>query len=282
MYRSIIEYGGTVREAWSKLKRGEPFIVYDTETTGLNPEKDRIITFSAVKLVWNEGRFVVSAKLDAIMNPECKVGEKASQVNGFTEESLKIHPAEDAVFPAIYEFMGSDSPFVGSYNGSKFDDRFMDAMYQRNGERGFFPSLHLDGLMMAREKLSLESYKLQSVYDSLGFTEEISFHESADDVKATVRVIACLLHEYEGEDEEEEAEDLPVLRVYGAKVFNPSYKVRRIYVTTYPKSKTYYDLSRKQWISDVDCNLKQLRSDVLLKYNALHEADLFKALAAGN
>ncbi|MBE0492123.1 MAG: 3'-5' exonuclease [Sulfurospirillum sp.] len=57
----------------------DEFVVYDTETTGLNPKKDEILSIGAVKIKAN--KIITSEKFEIFVKPTCEI----------SETSIKIH-----------------------------------------------------------------------------------------------------------------------------------------------------------------------------------------------
>ena len=69
-------------------------------------------------------------------------------------------------------------------------------------------------------------------------------------------------------------------KVYGCHYQYYSHKNERIYVHTYPKSSTYYDVYAKSWHSDCleGFNLKDLQTDVLRFMGVKDEKELVKLM----
>ena len=80
------------------------FVAFDTETTGLNPERDRIIQLSALRYVngkpeemWN-----------TYINPQRKISAGASAVNGITDEMVSDCPVFSQYAESFQKFVGKD------------------------------------------------------------------------------------------------------------------------------------------------------------------------------
>lgn len=76
------------------------FIAFDTETTGFNPHKDRIIELGAVKFINNE----VSKNFNSLVKANVKNSYYAYQVNKISEEMLENAPAEKDIYIKLVDF----------------------------------------------------------------------------------------------------------------------------------------------------------------------------------
>lgn len=77
------------------------FTIFDTETTGLEPQSgDRIVEIAGVRL---KGKETIST-FQSLVNPHRAISEGAFQVNRITQDMLKGAPEADAVLPEFLEF----------------------------------------------------------------------------------------------------------------------------------------------------------------------------------
>jgi DNA polymerase-3 subunit alpha (Gram-positive type) len=95
------------------------FTIFDTETTGLEPEfGDRIIEIAAIK--WKNS--FLGDTFQSLVNPRRKVSEAAFQVNRISEEMLKDAPGIEQVLPRFFNFIKGS--VLCSYNAA-FDVAFL-------------------------------------------------------------------------------------------------------------------------------------------------------------
>ena len=103
-----IEYGSAsaVRvppDAISNLGMPDRFIAFDTETTGLNPDKDCIVELGAV--VFEHG--VPIETFQSYVNPGVCISEEVSALNHITNEMLQAAPTEETIYPELMRFLGT-------------------------------------------------------------------------------------------------------------------------------------------------------------------------------
>ena len=97
-------------------------IVFDTETTGFNPEKgDRLIEIGAIELINHKP---TGRTYHQYINPERDIPEDAVKVHGITEEFLKDYPIFRDVADDFMEFVGDNSILVA--HNAKFDMSFIN------------------------------------------------------------------------------------------------------------------------------------------------------------
>ena len=86
-----------------KRRDGHPgdYIVFDLETTGVNPDKDDIIEISALKVRDHE----VKEEYSALVNPGRHIPAQATAVNGITDEMVADAPDIKTVMAQFMEFI---------------------------------------------------------------------------------------------------------------------------------------------------------------------------------
>lgn len=95
------------------LKR--PLVVFDLETTGLFPRKDRIIEIAAVK-VNPDG---TEEKLERLLNPTIPIPPETTAIHGISNETVKDCPTFADVADEIYAFFeGCD---ISGFNSDRYD-----------------------------------------------------------------------------------------------------------------------------------------------------------------
>ena len=269
-------YKEEVDKVMDLLVKGWQIIFYDVETTGLKSKTSKILSLSAIKYKYEDNLFKEIDRLDVFINPCLPIPEEASKVNGITNEKVKDEMDEwDTHEKIIRPFFG-DNPILAGYNILNFDDKFMQLLWLRSCGVELKPEAELDVLRMVQEKMNLKSSTLENAAKELGADFGLSFHTSIDDVIATERVAELLLPMYYDADEPAKFR----FKVYGCHYQYYSHKNERIYVHTYPKSSTYYDVYTKSWHSDCleGFNLKDLQTDFLRFMGVKDEKELVKLM----
>ena len=158
------------------------FIIFDTETTGLEPESgDRIVEIAAIKF---KGEKEI-ATFQSLINPHRPITQAAFQVNKITPQMLQDAPAIDKVLPQFLGFIQNSC--VCSYNAT-FDLEFLHNESRLLGKEIPKDIVVVDILKMAKRLLpNLERYALWYVADRLGISTQQS-HRALSDVKLTLEV----------------------------------------------------------------------------------------------
>lgn len=87
-------------------------VVFDTETTGLNPKKDEILSIGAVKLKGN--KILMSQKFELFVKPTREVGEQSIKIHQIRNIDLENGcEAHEAIMQFLH-FIGA-RPLVGYY-----------------------------------------------------------------------------------------------------------------------------------------------------------------------
>jgi DNA polymerase-3 subunit epsilon len=106
-------------------------IVFDTETTGLEPEQGhRIIEIGAIELV---NRRRTGRQFHRYLCPDREIDPGAVQVHGLTTEFLSGQPRFADVFAELREFVAGAELII---HNAPFDVAFMDAEMRRMAEQG--------------------------------------------------------------------------------------------------------------------------------------------------
>lgn len=97
--------------------------VIDVESTGLDPEKDRIVEIGAIR--WD------GAKFHHFINPERTIPKDASRVHGIKDEDVRDKPTFRDIAAEFVAFIGTDR--LVAHNGAGFDIPLINAELERAG-----------------------------------------------------------------------------------------------------------------------------------------------------
>jgi len=159
----------------TNISRLLSFVSIDVETTGLSPEKDKIVQLSAIRFV----EFAPVEVFNTYINPGIHISEKATEINGITDDMIVNAPKFENILPSFMEFVGN-STIIG-YNFD-FDIKFLRKSGYDNEirkDRHYF-----DVCKISRDiDKDLSSHKLQTVCEYNGIL--FNAHSSDADALAT-------------------------------------------------------------------------------------------------
>lgn len=122
-------------------------IVFDTETTGLDANSDRIIEIGGVEL---ENLFPTGRTFHVFINPDGKkVHPEALAVHGITDEFLKDKPPFADIVDEMKAFF--DGAMMIAHNAN-FDIGFINAEFNRLDLPPVDPGMVIDTLSLARRR----------------------------------------------------------------------------------------------------------------------------------
>jgi DNA polymerase III epsilon subunit family exonuclease len=105
------------------------YIVFDTETTGLNRTVDKIIELAAIRV--KDGKIV--DRYDEFIYPGTTVKANITQLTGITNNMLLGQPEENTRIPEFVQFLEKEPyEFVVAHNGN-FDFEMLKAACRRIG-----------------------------------------------------------------------------------------------------------------------------------------------------
>ena len=123
-------------------------IVFDTETTGLDPfQGDRLVEIGCIELV---NRFPTGKTFHCYFNPERDMPEGAFKVHGLSIEFLKDKPLFADKVDELLTFLGEEAALVA--HNAMFDLGFLNAELERAGRGSVNRERIIDTLLLARRK----------------------------------------------------------------------------------------------------------------------------------
>lgn len=148
------------------------YVVFDIETSGLNPHKDKIIEIGAIKYINNE-------KVDSfsyLIDPEIKLNKIITDVTGLTDEDLIGKKKIDEVLVEFLEFI-DDFTIIG--HNVKFDYDFIEANIKKLHLKPLKNKI-IDTLFLSRITIyDSENHKLETLKKYLGLN--YNSHRAIDD-----------------------------------------------------------------------------------------------------
>lgn len=100
-------------------------IFYDTETTGIRAEKDRIIEIAAYDPLNNRS-------FEQLINPQCPIPPDATAIHHITDEMVASAPSFHTVAQEFLKFCEGDVVLI-AHNNDAFDYLFLKTEFGRCG-----------------------------------------------------------------------------------------------------------------------------------------------------
>lgn len=168
-------------------------IYYDTETTGIKTDKDRIIELAA----YDPERELT---FEMLINPGVSIPAEATAIHKITNEMVKNAPSFAEVGRKFIEFCEGEFVLI-AHNNDAFDWPFVKFEFQRHGIE--IPQWKtLDSLKWARRyRPDLPRHPLQFLREIYGIPEN-NAHRALDDVKVLHNIFSRMI------------DDLPISKVY--------------------------------------------------------------------
>ena len=165
-------------------------IVFDTETTGFDPETgDKLVEIGAVELI---NHVPTGRTYHQYINPEREVPEEVVKVHGLTTEYLKDFPNFAAVAQDFIDFVGDDGILVA--HNATFDMKFINYELRHLGYEGYSWDRVVDTLEIAKNKFPGQRNNLDVLCKRFGIDNSArTFHGALLDAQLLAEVYLELL-----------------------------------------------------------------------------------------
>ncbi|MCG8338470.1 MAG: PAS domain-containing protein [Proteobacteria bacterium] len=104
------------------------YTVFDTETTGLNPKEDEIISIGALRIV--NGRLLREESFDRLIDPHRSIPKESIKYHGIKADMLKGQPDIKVILPNFYNF-ARDTVLIG--HNAAFDMKMLQMKERSTG-----------------------------------------------------------------------------------------------------------------------------------------------------
>ncbi|MBO5137487.1 MAG: 3'-5' exonuclease [Spirochaetaceae bacterium] len=166
-------------------QNGAVFCAIDTETTGINSNKDRIIEIGAILFDKNG----IKNCFNELINPNCPIPLAASAVNHITDKMVVHCPYIDQILPKFIDF-AKDSILVA--HNACFDLKFINSELERCNLASL-KNKTADTLQLSKKIFpEIKSHKLQSLADFFEI-EVKQAHRAFDDARVCMEIfLRCI------------------------------------------------------------------------------------------
>jgi DNA polymerase-3 subunit epsilon len=187
------------------------YVVFDSETTGLLPEKgDEMVQLAAVRIV--NGRRVAGEVFDTLVNPGRPIPAGSTEVHGITDAMVADAPDVADVCRRFHRF--AEGAVLVAHN-APFD---MSFLRRREGELGLrFENPILDTVLLSAVVFGQhETHSLDALTHRLGLTiPEEARHTALGDTVATADALLKLLPMLQARDLRSFGDVLAEMRRHG-------------------------------------------------------------------
>ena len=211
------------------FERYDRLVLFDTETTGLQYNRDEIIEFAAIVVEQHNGQLQVMEEYDELitLSPGGFVPPKIEELTGISTQDIRERGLPKTRVCQDIARMFQGNTLLLAYN-AHFDLSFLFYMLLRDGDVSILKGKDkLDLLTVYKDRRSYP-HRLCNAIDAYGLTGKVvNSHRAVDDVLATLAVMV--------EMERERNDLLQYINLFG---YNPKYGIEgkpigSIYVYTH-------------------------------------------------
>lgn len=166
-------------------------IYYDTETTGVRPDKDRIIEIAAFDPERN-------LTFSEFVNPEMPIPEESTKITGITDEMVANAKTFKEVGAAFFEFCNPSECILIAHNNDAFDKHFL--IHESKRASLIPPNYnYIDTLKWSRKyRPDLPRHSLQYLREVYN-VEANNAHRALDDVLVLYKIFSLMTDDLSAE-----------------------------------------------------------------------------------
>jgi len=178
-------------------------LIYDLETTGLDPKENAIHQISGIIII--DGKIKENFNLRVAPHAGAVIEQKALDVGNVTEEQIMAYPPNILVHkellkilkPYVNKYNKKDKFHLIGFNNSHFDNPFFRAFFKLCGDEyygsWFWPDtpdvMCLASDYLRNERSEMKNFQLRTVAEYLGIkVEEEKLHDAVYDVYLTLEI----------------------------------------------------------------------------------------------
>ena len=175
----------------------EKLVIFDTETTGLDFQRDEIIEFSAVVLEIRDGQAIVTEEYDNLvtLTPGNSIPPMITQLTGITNADVAQRGIPKVQLCRDIARMMAGNTLLLAYN-AHFDLSFLFYLLLRDGDITVLKGKDKLDLLTVYKDRRPYPHKLCNAIEAYGLSGRVvNSHRAIDDVLATVAVMEAMAAE---------------------------------------------------------------------------------------
>jgi DNA polymerase III subunit epsilon len=170
------------------LLRKDTFVCLDFETTGLDPETDKIIEAACIVFTFDE----VIDSFETLIDPKCEIPEESKKIHGITDEMVKGKPTIEQVIPKLLALI-QNLIIVG--HGIEFDIKIMQEEIKKLPIYPVPSFRSIDTLRLARLYGDSPSNSLEKLREHFNIPYQAA-HRAMNDVTVNIDVFKKLSRKF--------------------------------------------------------------------------------------
>lgn len=224
------------------------FTVFDVETTGLSPDRNRMTEIGIVRIQGGE----VLDEYETLMNPGQFIPPEITRLTGISNELVFDKPSFETLAPDILSFInGSIGGVILTGHNVKFDYGFLNSSLVRAGYNKLsYPSVCTARLARRLSK-SLPSKSLDSLRRHFGIHSRRK-HRAIDDARATATILSHFIEQLVNEYEFQTVDEVigfQYKKIYEESKISARFKKLKVELQSVPKKPgIYYMMNKKEEI----------------------------------
>lgn len=194
--------------------RHKRVLLFDFETTGLNPQFEQIIEIGAILLEEHNGQYEVIEELSTLVESHKPLSPKIIEITHITDEMLLREGIDEALaFEKLFSLYQDENTLLIAYN-ILFDLSFLQALFRKY----INPVYTIKNDILDVMAVYKDRHRYPHRLDQAVATYQVQVkntHRALDDIKATYEALVKM------------NEELPNINKYVNKIgFNPKYGVK--------------------------------------------------------
>lgn len=162
-----------------------PFTIFDLETTGMSPVRDRIVEIAAIRVDLDG----TQERFSSLVHPGISISPRISRIHGITDEMVRDAPNFSQVGIQFTDF-ARGSTLVA--HNARFDLGFLQESLARHALE-LWKGKTMDSIPLIKKAYAgLPSYSLQNLRRQFGLGDEFTgpAHRAFADVEWTLEIFA--------------------------------------------------------------------------------------------